>query len=312
MRKFQRDELILREFVEEALLDEGVWDSVRGGIKKLSDYVTKKFKSAASGWVQALNDRLSKMESAMGDIEPIMGIIKTATEKSGEEMPMDDALTAAKELEALGSQSESAIEQDLASGVKEKAAQAQGAKKESIEQLYAVLVENMPPKMEKQSLNEVLSVTALSGILLAIMGGLPIIFKGLSKLAGVLGATRAKSMFTQAAHATHKFEKGMVGAMVPNKLSYWCYGLMFKRGIKVTKGEKLLSYKEYRRNADKLGAMEKTKNIIYNIALVYLAINGLRGVMHAGMSLLGFVEGLATTEKASSIAATVASVAKGT
>ena len=162
--------------------------------------------------------------------------------------------------------------------------------------LYSVLREDSYIQ-NNERLNEDFGVSAVLGIGLAIMGGLPMLFKGLHKLAGVLGAENAAKLFEKAEHITHSFEQKTIDFIVPDKLSYVFYSILTKQGLKISNANEMLTFEEFQVNADKSEAMKKTQGIIYKILLIYFAINGIRGVLHAGASLLGFVEGTASSVK---------------
>lgn len=148
-----------------------------------------------------------------------------------------------------------------------------------------------------QRLNE-FTVGSAVGIGLAVLGGLPMLFSLLKKIATLVKANKLAHLFEKAEHVTHSFEIKTINAVVPNRLSYVAYKAMHKRGLKFTNEKtKLLSYDEYIYDADDSDAMHRVNGLIYKALLIYFAINGITGVLHAGASLLGVVEGAATTVK---------------
>jgi hypothetical protein len=132
------------------------------------------------------------------------------------------------------------------------------------------------------------------------------VFKGLTKLAKVLGATKTVQVFEKAYSIAHHFEQKTIDLVVPDKLSYAIYKLLWKRGIKLS--EHQLEFLDFQ--LGKEHAMARTQGLIYKALLIYFAWNGLQGVLHAGASLLGFVEGTATTVKGIELARGASEITK--
>lgn len=292
-------QIIYEELINWYLINEGLWDDVKTGTKKLSSYVTKQFKSIATKWASLISDRIVKMTTIPDDIKKLFELLKLAMKKSGETFQLNDTLKDAKKLGEMGEKGVLAlVQKDLEGPVHEKAKNANETKTEGLyfSSLYSVLREDSYIQ-NNERLNEDFGVSAVLGIGLAIMGGLPMLFKGLHKLAGVLGAENAAQLFEKAEHITHSFEQKTIDFIVPDKLSYVFYSILTKQGLKISNANEMLTFEEFQVNADKSEAMKKTQSIIYKIMLIYFAINGIRGVLHAGASLLGFVEGAASSIK---------------
>lgn len=280
-----------RAEIERRRLQEGIWDDVRTGVAKLAMYVTKQFGAVAAKWAVTIRDDLSKMGTIPDDVRAVFDATKQGMQATGESMTMTPGLKAAKELGQLDKDKVLAIvEKDLEGPVKEKAQAANEGL--HVRALYKVLAETrLEP--EPSRLDESLTVGTVMGVGLAIMGGLPMLFKGLHKLANVLHAERCAEMFEKAYHVVHHFEEKTIDLVVPDKLSYFVYGVLWKRGLKLSKHH--LEFLDFQ--LGKEHAMQKTQGLIYKAILIYFAWNGLQGMLHAGASLLGFVEGTATTVK---------------
>lgn len=290
--------IIYEELVHRHLVNEGLWDDTVNGVKKLSAYVTKQFKSVAVSWAKTITNKLSKLTTIPEDVKVVFGALKQAMQESGETFKMDETLLLAKELGSLGADGALLIvQQDLEGPVKERAKDAD-VKQEGcyLPEIYSVLVDHSFIDTSKEKLNEDFGVSAIAGIGLAIMGGLPLLFKGLYKLAIVMGALNTAELFKKAEHITHKFEQKVIDFAVPDKLSYALYKALAVKGVNLSK-QGSLSLEEFQIDADKSGAMKKTQGLIYKTILIYFAIQGLAGVLKAGASLLGFVEGTATSVK---------------
>lgn len=304
-------QIIYEELVAQHLINEGIWDDVASGAKRLSAYVTKQFKSVAAGWAKAISERLGKLKEVPDDVKTVFGALKQAMQETGETFKMDETLKQAKELGELGKNALAIVEKDLEGPVHEKA-KAAGTQAEGkyLPAAYAVLAERSYLTSSQKRLNEDFGVTTVMGLGLAVMGGLPMLFKGLHKLAGVLGAEGAAHMFEKAEHVTHAVEQKVVDFVVPDKLSYALYKILQKKGIKLSKGDEALTFEQFQIDADKSGAMKKAQGLIYKTLLIYFALQGLAGVLHAGASLLGFVEGAATSVKGVELAKGAQEIAK--
>lgn len=308
----QLRKIIFDELVDAYLVQEGLWDDVKSGVKKLSAYVTKQFKSVAAKWAAAITQAIGKLGEIPDEAKQVLQVLKQAMSETGESFQMDQGLIAAKELGKLGKDGALAIvQQDLEGPVHEKAkaAEVKGEGK-YLPGIYAVLQEQKFSTPVGTPLNEVLGVTAILGVGLALMGGLPLLFKGLHKLAEVLGATGAAELFKKAEHVTHHFEQKVVDFAMPFRLAFAVYNGLWKLGIKLTKGDEPLNEIEIKAEDDGVKAIAQCKGLVYKVLLIYFAINGIAGVLHAGASLLGFVEGGATTVKGIELARGAQEVAK--
>jgi len=295
-------EIVQEELFRSYLIEEGLWDDVKGGVKKLSAKVTAKFKSLATDWASVIKEKIDELGNLPEETALIISAVKSATKETGESIPMDAALSAAKELGKIDALS--VAESDLSGPIHDEAA--------ALSEAYVVL-NNKGYTQRKEQLNEFGIVTA-AGIGLALIGGLPLVFKGLKKLAAALNAQKTAELFEKAYVVTHALEQKTIDYVVPDMLSYQVYKLLNEKGFHVTGEQTLLSYEDYKSDADATGARKKTDDLIYKAILIAFAINGLIGVLKAGASMLGFVEGAATAVKGVEVgqgAATVARIVTG-
>lgn len=295
-------EIIQEELTRQYLIEEGLWDDVKSGVKKLSAKVTAKFKSLATDWASIIKEKIDELSNLPEETVTVIDAVKAATKETSESIPMDAALSAAKELGKINAIS--TAESDLAGPVHNEAA--------ALSESYVVLTNKRYIQQPKQ-LNEFGIITA-AGFGLAVVGGLPLLFKGLKKLALSLNAEKTAALFDKAYIVTHALEQKTIDYVVPDKLSYQVYKLLNEKGFHVTGEDKLISYEDYKSDADKKSARKKTDDLIYKAILIAFAINGLVGVLKAGASMLGFVEGAATAVKGVEVgqgAATVARIVTG-
>jgi hypothetical protein len=301
--------IIYEELVRQYLIEEGLWDDVKSGVKKLSAYVSKQFSSVAASWAKLITDRVGKFNQIPDDAKKVMAALKEGMQATGETFQMDETLKAAKELGKIDALA--IVQEDLEGPVKEKAqaAQVKGEGK-YLSSIYVVLSEKKYVTGNAAPLNEDFGVTAAVGLGLAVMGGLPMLFKGLHKLADVLGAHKAAVLFEKAEKVTHHFEQKTIDFVMPDKLAHAVYMSLWKMGIKLTKGDEPLNEIEIKAEKEGIEALKKCKGLIYKCLLIYFAFNGIAGVLKAGASLLGFVEGTATTIKGVELAKGAVEVSK--
>jgi len=284
-------QIIQEELERKYLIEEGLWDDVKDGVKKLSAYVSEKFKSAAAEWASIISQKIEELSKRPEELNLVMSAIKSGMSQTGEELPLDDSLQIAKSLEKEDPLK--AAESDLAGPIKDSAKKFQTGKE--IGEAYSILTTTAYVRQQK-ILSEMGPGTIL-GFGLAIVGGLPLLFKGLSKLANLLNAPKIAGILQKAEHVAHAIEEKVSDYIVPDKLSYQIYKFLNKKGYHVTNNKELLSYEDYKSDSDNSNARKKTDGLVYKALLIYFAINGLIGVLKAGASLLGFVEGGATAIK---------------
>ena len=307
----QLRKIIYEELLEQYMIQEGLWDDVKSGVKKLSGWVTKQFKQIAASWAKAISSKIEGLSAIPEDAKKIIGVLKQAMQQTGEKFELDEGLKAAQELGKVGPNALQVVQQDLEGPVHEKAkaAKVKGEGK-YLPGIYVVLQERSYIQQPKQSLNEDFGVTSALGIGLAVMGGLPMLFKGLHKLANALGATGTAELMHKAEKVTHHFEEKVVDFAMPFRLAYAVYLGLWKMGIKLTKGDEPLNEIEIKADDEGKAALHKAKGLVYKALLIFFAIQGLMGVLKAGASLLGFVEGGATTVKGIELARGAEEVAK--
>lgn len=283
--------IIQEELQRKYLIEEGLWDDVKDGVKKLSNYVTEKFKSAANEWANTISEKIEALTNKPEELDLVMSAIKQGMATSGDSIILNDVLKIAKELSKESALD--AVQSDLEGPVKDKAKKLQTGV--AIGEAYSILATN--EYINHQKILRETGIEMIAGFGLAIVGGLPLLFKGLFKLANFLNAPKAAALFKKAEHVTHAIEEKVIDYIVPDALSYQIYKFLNNKGYHVTKNKKIITYEQYKDDSDKSGARKKTDGLVYKVLLIYFAVNGLVGVLKAGASLLGFVEGGATAIK---------------
>ena len=307
------DDTRVRDIVSEEvflslLVQEGMWDDVGDGVRKLRAAATKKFGSVAGKWASSVKGTLSKMNRMPSEVTDTMKVIQAAMRDTGESLKLDDTLQAAKALGQMGVSGALELAQsDLEGPVHAKAEKASSSVKgEGVYRhgIYAIMVES-PLSEDLERIDEVTVVSAI-GMTLAALGGSIMLFKGLSKLAGWLGAEKLSHLFHKVEHVLHGLETKAVDVVVPDRIAYFVYSFLYDRNMKIgepgKKDEGKLSLAEFRSDGTGSHAMTVTKGFIYKVLLIYFAWHGIEGAVKAGASLLGFVESAATTVKGVEIA----------
>lgn len=307
--------IVQEELIRQYLVQEGIWDDVQSGAKKLSAYVSKQFKTVAAKWASAIKEKLAHFDEMPPEIKQVIGVLQTSMKESGESIKLDEGLQDAKRLGSLGVKGAlSIVEEDFAGPVKDAASNFQSNKTESFDVVgsYKTLSDQSYIKgvYPRRQLQEMLGATTVVGVLLATMGGLPMLFKGLHTLASKLHAEKTAELFEKAEKVTHHFEQKVITGVIPDKLAYYIYLGLWKLGIKLTHTKE--PYNELEIKVEKGGpqALVKAKNLMYKMLLIYFAWSGFMGVLHAGASLLGFVEGGATAVKGIELARGASEIAK--
>lgn len=289
------------EEVRSCALNEGMWDSVKDGLRVLSNKVTAAFESQVSVWTSKISEIV--LAGRPEELVQIVEVVVQASKESGESIPWDDTLKAAKEFGSITKEQAVAIvEDDLKGPVKEKAASVTEGK--YISGLYSLLKETSLERTDR--IDESLTLTGVLGIGFALLGGVPLVLKGLHKLAVYLNATKTAELLKRSYEITHKIEEKTIDWMIPDKLSWLIYQGLQKRGIKTASTK--LSYDEFK--ADKGHAKSKIEGLVYKVILIYFAFSGISSVLHAGVSLLSFVEGGATAVKGIELAKGAIDIAK--
>jgi hypothetical protein len=223
-------------------------------------------------------------------------------QETGESFKMTPELLEAKKFSAVAANAPDLLEQDFKDGVHDKMKSLGGDKKNEsvfIQNIVNVLNEECYIKTTKQRLNEDFGIISGIGVGLALLGGIPMLFKGLHKLASVMGAHRLAEVFKKAEKIAHHFERDVIDLVIPDKLSYFIYKHLktnFKHFSTLSK-KKMLTLEEFQLNSDHSGAMRKVQTGIFKTVLIAFALAGFVGALKAGASLLGAVEGGATTVK---------------
>jgi hypothetical protein len=283
--------IVYEELVRQHLLEEGIWDDVKDGVKKLSAKVTAKFKSMAEEWASVIKEKLDALTSTPDNVKVMIAALKAGMAETGESIELNDELKLAKNFgkaDALAAATE-----DFKGGVHDAAEKLQSGS--NVAEVYAVLSNKSYIRSPKK-LNE-MGVMTVAGLGLAVVGGLPMLFKGLAALAKYMHAEKLSSIFKKAEHVFHHIEEKVVDWVIPDKLAYAIYKWLGKKGFHVNKQKSDLTFEDFKSDADGSHAKKLTEELLYKSLLVFFALNGISGILHAGASLLGFIEGTATAVK---------------
>lgn len=323
-----REERLLREYIRHNLSDQSVLSE---GIKDL----LKKPLSAALAKIEEL---INKLKSAT----PASDKVINALEKSG-------AGDFVSKVSAVGQDFETSIN-DAAGAVPSK----MGESRRYSPMRYR---RNRQPTIiedarARRALNEmVLGGFEIAGLILAAIGGVPLLLKGLKKLAGFLGFDGVAEKLNMAYEKAHHFEEMVVDYAIPDKALYAVY-LAIEEERNPEEFANLKMYQSdasdlggqtfkstHRRDRDELGQgtgrlkrtmsgrglrrtltleefaqseeKQKYQKRTWAIVLLPWLISGLFSLGHMLHGIIGALEGVATGVKAVEVGTAAAEVAPG-
>lgn len=277
MRK--HEEVLLREYVRsqlssELMLSEGIGDIFRKGAEVALSKISK------------MIDTLKRMTSTSNAVINVL-------EKNG-------ASDAIAKVNAIGEKFESSISDA------DKSVPAPKKESYAFKRYQKVVTErkNTLPR----PINEV-GVFESVGLVLAAIGGVPLILKAAYKLASLMKFEKAAEKLKIAYQSAHHFEEKVIDIVVPDKAMYAVY-MMFEERSSPDKvanlklyvddpeskldGERSMTLDEFKKS-DTKKTYEKR---VYALILLPWLINGLMSIEHMLHGWIGAVEGAATAEKA--------------
>lgn len=294
--------IVQQEIYFHKILEEGLWDDVKLGAKRLIGQVSSKI--AGPELAGKVKKALSSMASMPDGVKEIMAMTKAAMQKTGESFNLNDELKTARELGNLNTDKVGQLlAQDLKGPVHDKAASLnQEAWEGGLTPILTEIRVGTNEIENSKSLNEA-GVLGVMGLSLASFGGLVFLLRGLEKLAKFIGAERTAEVIHKAHHTLHVVEDKVIDWVIPDVVSYLVYKQMRKRGFTAQDSDgainRPLTKEEYSQNIGH--ARSKVEKLMYSAFLLFLAWNGIQAALHAGFSLLGFAEGTATVIKGAEI-----------
>lgn len=338
-------EALVSEEVKEVMIQEGfvdnikaAWEKTKGAADNAWESIKGKFTSAIAGGKQAIQTKVTELKSAYPQIKNEFDQLRQIESQSGEKLGTNQAISDAMKLPAMVNAAKSEIQQAQQS-VKQIAAtdvqpaatpnlqNAQEAYMGGVEGILgqtlfeAKVMERRKNRhlneskiskkvrsnitlIEAQRLDEA-GIIGLAGMALGALGGIPLLLKGLHKLAKYLGLEKTSSALEHAYHVMHHVEETTIDYMVPDKLSYLYYKSKHKVFAKGNEPE--MTFEDYQ-GSEVRGKVELR---IYKVVLVYFLFYGVHGALEAGFSMIGAAEGAASTVKAIEIGTEVAKIAGG-
>lgn len=297
--------IIKEELVREYLIREGIFDDVKGGLKKLSAAISKKFGDQVAKWAKSLKQIIDTFSRVPDEVKEWIGFLKHGMSESGKQFKLDDRLKAAKQLGTMNKDSAMAmVEKDLAGPVKEFAASMQKSKtSESSYALSAYLVISEADQLESFEppllvINEVLGAAFAVGSVAAVMGAAPYVLKGIAKLFKVVHAESTAEFIEHAAHVCEEFEEDVVEGIFPSELLWAVYKKLPEQYKSKASKEEIKDFEEFQGTHEGKEARRYISRHLYTMLLIFLCASGLSAAAHAGASALGFFEGGTSAFKA--------------
>lgn len=316
MNKSTKKEIqrLVESELEKALLEEGLTDWLKKGVQAATsawNTIKGKLSAAADRVQQILQQKLQQVKQLYPQALQQYKEIKALEAQAGQKMPVDNVMKIAMQLPAEGKaaiaevQAERNAVQNAAQKLNVPNQKQQQQAQATAQEAYAVYATTLLSetasryeKQNKQALNEQKLLTEVDpfgvvGLGLGIIGGLPLLLKGLYKFASFLKMQKTAEFFKKVYTVAHHLEEKAIDYIVPDKLSYLYYKQ--KYSMTRTKGQAPpLPYQEY----VKSDVRKKVEKQMYTIMLIPFLLHGVSAVAHAGLSLIGAAEGAATTVKA--------------
>jgi len=281
-----REEALLREYIRHNLRDQYILNE---GVK---DFILKAIKAA-----------LSKIE---GLISKLKGFTP-ASEKVFDALEADGAGDFFSKVESMGREFEASIDA-AASAVPSKLGESKYRSGMRYKRNRRSTIREHAQR--RLALNEVvLGGFEIIGFILAAIGGVPLLLKGLYKLTGMLGFKGVSEKLEIAYEKAHHFEEAVVNIAIPDRALYAIYIAMQEEEkpdavanlnlytddpeMKLD-GERSMTLEEF----SKSGIKKKYEKRAWAVLLLPWLISGLFSLGHMLHSIIGVMEGAATGVKA--------------
>ena len=234
----------------------------------------------AEAAADALRKKLSKLKGVMGYLRLFKQVFDDAQRATGKSAPMTTGMRMAMTLDADISGAMSGV-------------------RESWEPWDST-------ELDEAQLDESMGFTAVVGLILGVMGGIPLLLGALARATKWLGLDRAHTALSRAAHVAHEIESSAIDWAIPAELSHTVYTMLYSRGFRMhavpglsrvrhLEGDGPLTVDTWMSDREVQATFESG---MYRIILVYFAFSGLMVLLHAPLSALFAAEATATGVKA--------------
>ena len=290
----RRQEALIREYVRAAIshgvLEEGLADTLRGTLV-----------SAARALSQKIDQKISQLRAREESAEVLTDIVLDAEGGTSVISAINKAGSrfkdAAEGLASVETELPEAVEQRNESALRSSVSILSGLNRNM----------GMPRRIDEVSGFEVV------GLGLALVGGIPMLLKGLYRVAKLLKMKGAAGRLEKMYHSAHHFEEGFVNFVVPDKISYaiytkyhevknpqrvanykvWAAEPDSELSKKISVKQRILSPEEYKVSDEK----KKLEKGLYVVMLTPWLINGLLALKHFVGNVISWAEAGATAVK---------------
>lgn len=289
----RHEEKLLREYVRLQLgtpiLSEGIGDLFKKG-------------------VSSVLSKISKMIDSLEQMKPTSLAVTDVLKKNG----ADNAIA---QIGAMGEQFKSSMADA------DKSIPAPKQESFALKRYQRTILERKSfQRHNKKRLDEV-GVFESVGLVLAAIGGVPLILKAAYKLASLMKFEKAAEKIKVAYEAAHHFEEKVIDVVIPDKAIYAFYMMLEERSSpdKVANlklyiddpkskldGERSMTLEEFKKS----DIRKKYEKRAYALILLPWIISGLTSIEHMLHGWIGAVEGAATAEKSVFVGAQAADVAR--
>jgi hypothetical protein len=290
----RRQEALIRKYaraeISRNMLEEGLADTLKTTITKLAKSLTQK-----------IDQKVSQLQAREGAAEDLTDFVLDA----------EGGSAVVTSINKIGSRFKAAAEDVMDVEAELPAARAQ--KSEATLRRSAAVLSELNRKMATPHRLDEVSGFEIVGLGLAMVGGIPMLLKGLYKVARLLKMERAAERLEKMYHAAHHFEEGFVDFVVPDRVSYviytkyqeaknpqkvanykiWAADPDTGLGKKIGAGQRILSPEEYAGSKEK----KKLEKGLYVVMLTPWLINGLLALKHFVSNVISWAEAGATAVK---------------
>lgn len=160
------------------------------------------------------------------------------------------------------------------------------------------------PREEEPPLTEAVTMVSALGLGLAVVGGTPLLFRGIARAAKWLGYPAVHRAFAHAGQVAHAIEQNVIDFAIPAELSYAVYVAMWKRGWRISvalgrgskhlEGNAPLPFENYLTDRDFQSTIETG---MWRLLLLFFFVNGAMHILAAPLGILFASEAAATGVK---------------
>jgi len=293
----RQQEYVLREYIRREIrtsnsMSEGVVDDLR-----------KRMTSLGNDIIKAIDSKISALKGQEAISEKLTDLV----------LDVEGGAQVVSSLSKIGSQFTSEMDNIKSIEFGDKSGTKSEASLRSANQVMTEMTWSLETGATGPVLLREVTGFEMVGMGLALIGGIPMLLKGMYKVAGFFRLKKISSVLEKAYKAAHHFEESFVSFVVPDAVSYRIY-TMYKEatrpqevanfkvweadpesgvGKTIKKSDRILTKEEYKTSKEK----KKLEKGLYVIMLTPWLINGLFALKHFVSNMISWAEAGATAVK---------------